>query len=114
MKTKLLSVLCTLLLPLTSTGAINPSSLTISNNPLSSTVATELLGKAYLHHQSLLNNSEVKIIIHCYQFICFLWHLPFLSLLHLILLFVALFLHLEPEPFAEPLVVAKRQFLQVS
>jgi hypothetical protein len=62
MKTKLLSVLCTLLLPLTSTGAINPFSLTISNNPLSSTVATELLGKVYMHHQSLLNNSEVKII----------------------------------------------------
>lgn len=61
MKTKLLSVLCTLLLPLTSTGAINPSSITLSDNPLSSTVASELLSKAYMHHLSLLSNAEVKI-----------------------------------------------------
>ena len=63
MKTKLLlSALCALLLPIACRGAINPSSLFPGDNPVSNAVATELIGKVYLHHQSLLNNSEVKIV----------------------------------------------------
>lgn len=62
MKTKLfLSAICTLLLSFTSLGGINPSTLAFSDKPLSSTEATELLDKIYMHHQSLLNNSEVKV-----------------------------------------------------
>ena len=63
MKTKLLlSALCAVLLPFTCLGVINPSSLTMSESPLSNSVATELLGKVFMHHPSLLSNAEVKII----------------------------------------------------
>lgn len=63
MKTKLLlSALCAVLLPITCFGGINPSSLTMSESPLSNSVATELLGKVFMHHPSLLSNAEVKII----------------------------------------------------
>ena len=63
MKTKLLlSALCAVLLPITCFGGSNPSSLTMSESPLSNSVATELLGKVFMHHPSLLSNAEVKII----------------------------------------------------
>lgn len=63
MRTKLLlSALCAVLLPIACWGAINPSSLTMSESPLSNSVATELLGKVFMHHPSLLSNAEVKII----------------------------------------------------
>ena len=63
MKTKLfLSTICALMLALTCSGAVKLSTLTPSDNPLSSTVATELLCKVYMHHLSLLSNAEVKII----------------------------------------------------
>jgi len=62
MKTKLiLSAISALLLPLTCSGATKLSTLTPSDNPLSSTVATELLSRAYMHHSSLLSNAEVKV-----------------------------------------------------
>ncbi len=62
MKTKLfLSTICALMLALTCSGAVKLSTLTPSDNPLSSTVATELLSKVYMHHQSLLSNAEVKV-----------------------------------------------------
>lgn len=62
MKTKLiLSAISAILLPLTCSGATKLSTLTPSDNPLSSTVATELLSKVYMHHSSLLSNAEVKV-----------------------------------------------------
>ncbi len=56
------AAICALMFSFTSSGEINPSKLALNNNPLSSTEATELLSKVYMHHQSLLSNSVVKII----------------------------------------------------
>lgn len=62
MKTKLLlSTLCAVVLSFTCSGVINPSSIALSEMPLSNAVTTELLGKVYMHHKSLLSNAEVKV-----------------------------------------------------
>ncbi len=62
MRTKLLlSTLCAVVLSFTCSGVINPSSIALSEKPLSNAVTTELLGKVYMHHKSLLSNAEVKV-----------------------------------------------------
>lgn len=60
MRTKLLlSAICAILLPLNCFGAVDLSSLEPNEYPVSNDVATALLSKAYLHHPSLLKNTQV-------------------------------------------------------
>lgn len=62
MKTKILfPTICALLLSLKCSAAINLSTIAPGGDALSSSVATELLGKVYMHHQSLLSNAEVTV-----------------------------------------------------
>ena len=62
MKTKILfSTICALLLSLKCSAAINLSTIAPGGDALSSSVATELLGKVYMHHKSLLSNAEVTV-----------------------------------------------------
>lgn len=60
MRTKLLlSSICAIVLPLNCFGAVDLSSLEPKEDPVSNDVAEELLSKAYMHHPSLLKNSNV-------------------------------------------------------
>ncbi len=60
MRTKFfLLAICAILLPRTSFGQVNLSSLEPNEDPVSNDVATALLSKAYMHHPSLLKNTQV-------------------------------------------------------
>ncbi len=62
MKTKILfPTICALLLSLKCSAAINLSTIAPGGDALSGSVATELLGKVYMHHRSLLSNAEVTV-----------------------------------------------------